>query len=161
MKTKNLIITVMLFLMLAPQALAIDVGLVSLENSISAKLEANQVKTTASITSQADRCRVEMAEWTTIYLDERQDSLKKTLWFDRIITFFLIFFAVFLAGSFRGWREHARRVKERQIEMANNQAVKKQIIASFEKASTTAKWNGTEVVAVRKEFMDKLKKEVK
>lgn len=158
---KKLIITLMLFLMLVPSALAIEAGIVGLERLLSTKLDENHDSTIKAIRAESAGCKAGMADWGNSFMDGKEDDYRKILWYDRVITFFLIFFAVFLAGSFKGWREHNHRVKERQVEMAQNKSVKKQVIEQFLKASTSAEWKGIKVVAVRQEFMDKLKEEVK
>lgn len=155
------LIVILLFLLMATSVVGAEVNLGMLEKILSNKMDDNHAQATKNINEQADRCRADMGVWADGFLDEKESDYRNILWYDRVITFFLIFFAVFMAGSFKGWREHRYRVKERQIDLAKNKMAKKDLLASLVKSSTSAKWNGVDVVAVRKEFVDKLIEEVK
>ena len=122
------IIVILMFLVMASAALGIDAEVIGLERVLSNKIDDHHTKIIKAIDDKSNACKGGMQEWGDAFVDEKEDDFRKLLWYDRTITFFLIFFGVFLAMSFKGWREHRYRVKERQIELTQNNDVKKKFL---------------------------------
>jgi hypothetical protein len=156
-KMKKAVIAIMAFLLCLTPVFGADVNFGDLERVLMSRLDINKKETIDAINVQADRCRTDMAVWGDEQFEDKKWELKKSMMLDRALTFFLVFLGVFLGGTVVRFREHKAIAKMREVERITDKNRNKEVLDKFEKASTTAKWNGVEVVAVKKEYFDLLK----
>jgi hypothetical protein len=109
---KKAIILILILALLATPVLAST--LQDVEQVVVARLDENHKKVEQSIDGTYTKCRDDMKLYTDSLADEYYDDLRSVLWKDRMITFFLIFFALFMSKAFfRFWDfKNSRKIKE-------------------------------------------------
>ena len=107
---KRTLILILLMIVLATGVFA-EINPAEFEKMIEFKLQQQKDEIMQGIDREGDECRVDTANWATTYVKEVEKDARRVMWGDRILTFFLVFFAVFLAESFVRLKE--RRLKEK------------------------------------------------
>lgn len=115
---KRTILLIILLVVLTSNVFA-EINPAEFEKMIEFKLQQQKDEILQGIDKEGDECRVDTANWITGYVKDVEKDARRIFWADRILTFFLVFFAVFLAESFVRLKERRYQEKVRVIENGN------------------------------------------
>ena len=90
--------------------------LMEVEQVVVARLDEHQKQTEQVVKDASSHCRDDMQQWADVKTEEYYDDLKNVFWMDRAITFFLIFFALFLSKVFFRWWDFKNAMKIKELE---------------------------------------------